>query len=132
VVRAEVPDREAAGGRRGERAGGDLAHRLAARGHRAPWTGDAGLEQLHHAQALGRALRLAPPALLDADEPALEVAGPRQARLDRGPLAREVLAVERVADLQAERVAGGEPRGLGRVRPGHQPGPDPARAGHRA
>src|SRR5262249_60836352 len=70
-VRAEVPHRDADVEGRRERAAGDLAHRLAAREHRAPWTRDAGLEQLHHDQALGRALRLAPPALLDAEEPAL-------------------------------------------------------------
>src|SRR5262249_16386460 len=70
---------------------------------------------LHHErdEAALWALRLDPPQLLGAGEVLLERTGPAEPGRDRIRFAPDVVAVQRIADLEAEAVARSETAGLG-------------------
>ncbi len=60
---------------------------------------------------LGRALGASAGDRLGADEPGLLLAAPAEARFDRVALRTQLVAVQRITDLQPQRVAGAEPAG---------------------
>ncbi len=99
----------------------DPAHGLAAGQHVAARPRDARLVSVKMPSRSAVPVLGLPAHHLGADEAtALQVARPLQSRLDRRALAREVLAVQRIPHLHAQRVAGGEAGRGGRGRAGEQ------------
>src|SRR5204863_8322697 len=98
----------------GAQAGGvRAAGHLAAAGDAVARPRDAALLQHEGDQPLGGTGLAHGAHRLGADEVRLLLAAPAQPRLDRPALRREVVAVEVIAHLQAQRVARGETRGDG-------------------
>ena len=90
------------------RPGGDLA----ALGDRHPLAGDPRVLHDERGELARGPFGLDPAQLVGAGEVLVERADPAQARGDRVGLRADVVPVQRVADLEAQRVAGAEARGL--------------------
>src|SRR6266540_5697156 len=93
--------------------------------HGAAGPRDPGTREREGDELLGHALPLLLAHALDADELGRERARPAEPGLDRRPLGRKIVPVERVADLEPKRVARAEPGGYGA--PADEALPDPRR-----